>query len=284
MSRKENINNIKTLKGSDLKKDILSSLKQEILEKNMKIGFAIISIGEDEASKIYITQKAKMAEEIGIECRIIPFKEDVNEIILIGEINKLNKDKSINGIIVQLPISNHLNKSKIINTIIPEKDIDGLTNANLGKLMNNEKGLFPATALGIMKLLDYYNIPLLGQDVLIINKSTLVGKPLALMMLNNSATVTIAHSKTKNLNTILKNFDIIVSAVGKKDLIKKEYVNAKTILIDVGVDRINGKTHGDIEENLKEINVCTPSIGGVGPLTIAMLASNIVLAYKIQNE
>ena len=278
------ITNTRSLGGKIVRDEILKSLKDYILKNNLSLSFAIISIGDDEASKIYIKQKEKMAEEIGFKCNIYSFSTDVTMPKVLDVIDELNKDVSINGIIVQLPIPDSLDKVKILNSIDYRKDIEGLTNINLGKLVNKEKGLYPATASGIIKLLNYYNIPMLGKNVLIINRSTLVGKPLALMMLNEGATVTVAHSQTNNLNSILKNFDIIVSAAGKKDLIKEEYVDKNAILVDVGVSRIDNKVHGDIEDSLKLRNISSPTIGGVGPLTIAMLATNIVEAYKLQNN
>lgn len=278
------ISNNKKLEGKTLKNNILEQLKKYIAKNKLYISFAIISIGNDEASKIYIKQKIKMAEEIGIKCNVLELDENITTDKVVEEIKLLNNNINVNGIIVQLPIPEHLDKIKILNTIDSLKDIDGLTNINLGKLVNNEKGLFPATASGIIKLLEHYNINVSGKDILIINRSTLVGKPLSLMLLDKDATVTISHSKTINLNKKLKDYDIIISAVGKKDLIKKEDVRKDTILIDVGVNRIDGKIYGDIEEDLKKRNISSPTIGGVGPLTIAMLATNIVEAYKLQNN
>lgn len=272
------------LEGKTIRDNIIKDLKEYIHINKMYISFVIISIGDDEASKVYIGQKQKLASELNIECKVIKKTKDIKTEELIELIEELNKDEAINGILVQLPIPEHLDKDKILNRIDPKKDIDGLTSYNLGKLINNEKGLFPATASGVIKLFKYYNIDLLGKDVLVINKSTLVGKPLALMLIEKGATVTIAHSKTINLNQKLKNFDIIISAVGKRDLIKFEDVNEDTILVDIGVSRIDGKIYGDIEERLKERNTSTPTIGGVGPLTIALLAENIVNAYKLQNQ
>ena len=272
------------LEGKTIRDNIIKDLKEYIHNNKMYISFVIISIGDDEASKVYIGEKQKLASELNIECKVIKKAKDIKTEEVIELIEDLNKDEAINGILVQLPIPEHLDKDKILNSIDPKKDIDGLTSYNLGKLINNEKGLFPATASGVIKLFKYYNIDLAGKNVLVINKSTLVGKPLALMLIEKGATVTIAHSKTIDLNQKLKNFDIIISAVGKKDLIKFEDVNEDTILVDIGVSRIDGKIYGDIEERLKERNTSTPTIGGVGPLTIALLAENIVYAYKLQNS
>lgn len=272
------------LEGKTIRDNIIKDLKEYIHINKMYISFVIISIGDDEASKVYIGEKQKLASELNIECKVIKKAKDIKTEEVIELIEDLNKDEAINGILVQLPIPEHLEKDKILNSIDPKKDIDGLTSYNLGKLINNEKGLFPATASGVIKLFKYYNIDLAGKNVLVINKSTLVGKPLALMLIEKGATVTIAHSKTIDLNQKLKNFDIIISAVGKKDLIKFEDVNEDTILVDIGVSRIDGKIYGDIEERLEERNTSTPTIGGVGPLTIALLAENIVNAYKLQNQ
>lgn len=284
MKDNTNANINKVLEGETLKEQILKSLKEYINNNNLLLSFTILSIGDNSASKIYIKQKEKMAKELGIACKSILISENINTEELLDLIFELNKDDSVNGIIMQLPIPDHLDKVKLLNAIDYKKDIDGLNNVNLGKLMNNEKGLYPATALGIVELFKYYNISLLGKNILIINRSILVGKPLALMLINEGATVTVAHSKTVNLNNKLKDFDIIISAAGKKNLIKEEFVREDTVLIDVGVTRIDNKIYGDIEENLKKKRNSTPTIGGVGPLTIAMLANNIVEAYKIQNN
>lgn len=274
----------KNLEGRTLRDSILNKLKKYISEQKLDISFTIISVGDNEASKIYIAQKEKAALNIGIRCEVLSFTDNIQTSELEEVIRKLNSDESVNGIIVQLPLSSHLDKQQILNTIDYRKDIDGLTNINLGKLLNEEKGIFPATAVGVIKLLEYYNIPIKSKDILVINRSTLVGKPLSLMLVDKGATVTIAHSETKKLNTILKNFDIIISAVGKKDLIKEEFVDERTILIDIGVDRVDGKIYGDFEEKLKQRNISTPSIGGIGAMTIAIIMKNIVDAYILQKD
>lgn len=274
----------KNLEGRTLRDSILNKLKKYISEQKLDISFTIISVGDNEASKIYIAQKEKAALNIGIRCEVLSFTDNIQTSELEEVIRKLNSDESVNGIIVQLPLPSHLDKQQILNTIDYRKDIDGLTNINLGKLLNEEKGIFPATAVGVIKLLEYYNIPIKSKDILVINRSTLVGKPLSLMLVDKGATVTIAHSETKKLNTILKNFDIIISAVGKKDLIKEEFVDERTILIDIGVDRVDGKIYGDFEEKLKQRNISTPSIGGIGAMTIAIIMKNIVDAYILQKD
>lgn len=276
----------KKLNGKILQKEIFEELNEKAKGKNIK--FCIISIGKDEPSRIYINQKKKMAEKIGYICENIKYSEDVSQDQIISKIRELNADKSVSGIMVQLPIPRKFDENEILNTIDFKKDIDGLTKENLARLVNNEPGIFPATPSGIVYLLEKYGIDLAGKDILIINRSKLVGKPLGIMLLNKDATITIAHSKTNNLKNKILSSDIIISATGNPENISKmnlensESIEDK-IFIDVGVSRVQGKICGDIPNIVKEKCLSTPSIGGVGPLTIAFLAKNIYKSYELNN-
>lgn len=206
------------------------------------------------------------------------------EEVVIKKIKQLNKDKSINGIILQLPIPDNFNVSKIINTIDPSKDVDGLTNTQAGKLIQNEKCLMPCTPKGIMEILKEYKIELEGKHVVIVGRSILVGKPLMLECINKNATVTMCHSKTKDLKSYTKDADILIVAAGKKHLIDKTMIKKGSIIIDVGINRENGKLFGDVNPNVEEVcGYLTPVPGGVGPMTVAMLLKNTFEAYKNQN-
>lgn len=240
-----------------------------------------IQIGENAASDIYIKNKEKAALSIGIDFECIRFDENTDEEVIIKKIQELNNDKNINGILVQMPIPEKYNYKKIINTITPEKDVDGLTYINSGKLLNNEDAMTSCTPSGIIELLKYYNIPIKSKNVVIVGRSILVGKPLGLLFLNENATVTICHSKTENLKEFTKNADILVVAVGKKHIITKDMVKEGSIVIDVGINRIDGKIYGDVDfENIKDIATITPVPGGVGPMTVTMLLYNTVKNYE----
>jgi len=240
-----------------------------------------IQIGENAASDIYIKNKEKAALSIGIDFECIRFDENTDEEVIIKKIQELNNDKNINGILVQMPIPEKYNYKKIINTITPEKDVDGLTYINSGKLLNNEDAMTSCTPSGIIELLKYYNIPIKSKNVVIVGRSILVGKPLGLLFLNENATVTICHSKTENLKEFTKNADILVVAVGKKHIITKDMVKEGSVVIDVGINRIDGKIYGDVDfENIKDIATITPVPGGVGPMTVTMLLYNTVKNYE----
>lgn len=240
-----------------------------------------IQIGENAASDIYIKNKEKAALSIGIDFECIRFDENTDEEVIIKKIQELNNDKNINGILVQMPIPEKYNYKKIINTIIPEKDVDGLTYINSGKLLNNEDAMTSCTPSGIIELLKYYNIPIESKNVVIVGRSILVGKPLGLLFLNENATVTICHSKTETLKEFTKNADILIVAVGKKHIITKDMVKEGSVVIDVGINRIDGKIYGDVDfENIKDIATITPVPGGVGPMTVTMLLYNTVKNYE----
>ncbi len=258
-------------------------LKKEITKLKEKLTLVVISVGEDPASKVYVHEKEKMACDVGYQFINMHF-DDIEEDKLIKEIEKLNNDVNINGIIVQLPLPKTLNKNKILNTISPLKDVDGLTDLNFIKLIRKEKGLIPCTPKGILSILDYYKVDL-SKKVVIVGRSELVGLPLFHLLLNRNATVTLCHSKTKDLKSYTKDADILIVAVGKKELISRDMVKDGSIIVDVGINRENGKLYGDVENSSLEVaSFMTPVPGGVGPMTVISLMENVLEAYLLQKK
>ena len=272
---------MKILDGIEVSKKIQNNLINKINELDIKPKLVIFKINNDKSSNIYINQKIKKCKELNIDVELYEYNEEANEKDIINKIEECNKDKSINGIIIELPIYNKFNQHKILNTIDINKDVDGLTDKNMINLINNNKCFIPCTVLGIEKLLDYYNIELNNKKVSIINRSNLIGKPLLYRLINKDSTVTICHSKTNNIEKICKESDIIVTAVGKKDLINKDYINNNSIIIDAGIIKVDGKIYGDVNYNDVEGRCAyiTKVPGGVGPMTVISLMSNIYDAY-----
>lgn len=272
------------LDGKKIKMEKLEELKREIEKLNRKLGLVVIQVGEDQASTVYVNQKNKMAEMLGYNFNHIKLPSDISEIELINVINKLNVDDNVDGILVQMPVPKHINAKNIQNAIIPSKDVDGLNDVNAGKLMHNVDCLIPCTPLGIMGILEYYNISVSGKNVVIVGRSDLVGRPMATLMLNNDATVTICHSKTNNLSDYTKNADILIVAVGKSKMITADMVKDGVVIIDVGMNRVDGKLCGDVDyENVaKKASYITPVPGGVGQMTVLTLGKNVYKAYLLR--
>lgn len=278
----------KIIDGLAVSQHIKEKLKIEIedLTKSGKTPcLATILTGDDQPSIIYVNNKQKSASSIGIKTLDYRLDKDVSEKELVQIIEKLNSDPDVHGILLQLPLPDHLDKHKVINKIDPSKDVDGLTLVNAGLLINNRAKLIPCTPLGIMELLHFYGINLDGLQVLIINRSILVGKPLVSLFLEKNATVTVAHTHTKNLAHFSQSADIIVTAVGKREsfILTAEMIKEGSIIIDVGTNRVNGKLSGDVDfDNVKKkAGYVTPVPGGVGPMTICMLLRNTVEASKM---
>lgn len=265
----------------------LTNRVSELKEKGISPCLATILVGNDPASAIYVQNKQKAAKQVGLVTQDHRLKEDLSQNELANLIDSLNNDSSIHGILVQLPLPKHINEFDIINKISPKKDVDGLTSINSGLLLHGEATLKPCTPSGIVELLDYYNIGIRSQNVIIVNRSILVGKPLALLMLERDATVTICHSKSVNLNRLLLQSDIIITAVGDRNkfVLNSEMIKEKAVVIDVGTNRQFGKLLGDVDfESVKEkASWITPVPGGVGPMTIAMLLSNTVTAAALNS-
>lgn len=267
------------LDGKKLRDKIFEELKAKVDKMPVKPSLAVILAGDDPSSKIYVNNKKKCAEKLGINSVVITYPSTVTENELLEKIKELNDDKHITAILVQLPLPVHIDKFKIIDAIAPEKDVDGLTPYNSGKLFSGEKPyVYPCTPKGILLLLDEYGIEIEGRHAVVIGRSNLVGKPVAQMLLDRNATVTMCHSKTKNLPDITKTADILISAVGKK-VVGENMLKNNCVVIDVGIFRDeNGKISGDVdfETVSKTASYITPVPGGVGPMTIASLMLNTV--------
>ncbi len=281
----------KILDGLLVSQSIKNELADEILklnESNIYPCLATILVGNDPASISYVNNKQKTAKSVGIKTLDYRLNENTSHNDLSGLIYKLNKDKGVHGILIQLPLQKHLDKFVILNLVDPNKDVDGLTFLNSGLLLNSKSKLIPCTPLGVMTLIDYYNIDLDGATVSIINRSNLVGKPLSSLLLERNSTVVICHSHTKNLDKHLQYSDIIITAVGNRTKFKltKNMVKDDSIIVDIGTSRVNGKLLGDVDfDDVKEkASYITPVPGGVGPMTIAMLLRNTVQAAKIINS
>lgn len=271
------------LDGKKLRDKIFVDLKNKIDKMDKKPTLVVILAGEDPASQIYVRNKKKTAENLGINSVVINYPDTVSEQELLEKINELNNNKEVTAILVQLPLPKHIDKFKVIDAIAPEKDVDGLTPYNSGKLFAGEEPyVYPCTPKGILLLLDEYNIKLEGKHVVVVGRSNLVGKPISQMMLKRNATVTVCHSYTENLSEITKTADILVSAAGG-EIIEKNMLKSDCVVVDVGIFKDeNGKVRGDVDfENVSKIAAyISPVPGGVGPMTIASLMLNTVELFN----
>ena len=267
------------LDGKKLRDKIFEDLKAKLDKMAKKPTLAVILVGENPASQIYVRNKKKTAEKLGINSISIEYPSEITENELLEKIDELNDDENVTAILVQLPLPAHIDKNKVIDKILPQKDVDGLTPYNLGKLFSGEEPyVYPCTPKGILLLLDEYGIELEGKHVVVVGRSNLVGKPVAQLLLKRNATVTMCHSHTKNLANITKTADIIVSAVGK-NVIGEKMLKSNCVVVDVGIFKDeNGKISGDVDfENVSKIaTYISPVPGGVGPMTIASLMLNTV--------
>ena len=277
---------MKEMSGKEYRKINIPILKEKVSKLEKKLGLAVVQIGNDEASDVYIKQKNKLAIELGYKFVHKKFLETVDNDEVINYINELNDDDSIDGIIVQMPIPKHLDSILIRNSVSPYKDVDGLTYINAGKLLHDSPTLIPCTPKGISELLDFYNIDVAGMNAVVIGRSVLVGKPLVSILTNKNATVTLCHSHTKNISYYTKNADIVVVAVGKKDFLTSDMVKDDVIVIDVGINRVDGKLYGDVDYDSvsKKASYITPVPGGVGPMTVYELMNNVFEAYNLRKS
>lgn len=273
------------MEARDIKIDIYNKLKDKVIDLDRVPSFTVIQVGNNEASNVYIENKHKMANYIGYTFNHIKIDKTTTE-ELIDIIENLNNDKNVDGILVQMPLPDSIDAIKVLNTINPKKDIDGLTDYNSGRLMHNEDCLLPCTPAGIIKLLDHYKINVEGVHTVILGRSNLVGKPLANLLINRRATVTVCNAKTENLKKYTLDADILIVATGHKHLVTKDMVKEGAIVIDVGISRIDNKLYGDVDFDnvIDKVKYITPVPGGVGQMTMAMLAYNIYKAYKLNNS
>ena len=273
--------------GKALSEKVLKEIEKEHSELEKKVGrkagLAVIIVGENPASQIYVRNKIRACEKVGFHSETIRLDENITEENLLLEIEKLNNNSNIDGILVQLPIPKHIDGLKIINAISAEKDVEGFHTTNIGKMMiGDETGFLPCTPAGVVHMFEEYNIELEGKDVLVIGQSNIVGKPMTLLLIKKRATVQVCNSKTKNLSEKLQKADVVVAAAGSPKLIKATDVKEDVVVIDVGINRVDGKLCGDVdfEEVSKKASFITPVPGGVGPMTIAMLIKNTFKSYK----
>lgn len=270
---------VKILDGKKVRDFLAGKLKEKIAKLGKRPKLVIFQVGNDERSSTYIKQKKIFGEKIGFGVEYIQFENTVSEEEIISKINQKNADESVNGIIVQMPLPANLNAVKIIDTIKPEKDADGLTSANIKKFFVNDKSaVVPATARGIISLLDFYKIKIAGKKVVVVGRSLIAGRSIANAFLNRDATVTICHSKTKNLKTETKSADILVVAVGKVKFIKKDFVKKGQVVIDVGINKTKDGICGDVDfDNVSKIvSAISPVPGGIGPMTVISLFENMI--------
>lgn len=278
----------KLLDGKQIAKDYRQGLKEQVEELKTK-GYtpklSVIIVGNDGASLSYVKSKKKAAEKIGMISEIIHLDEDTSEQDVLSELERLNNDDSVSGILVQVPLPEQVSEQKVLEAINPEKDVDGFHPSNIGKLYIDEQTFVPCTPLGIMEILKHADIDIEGKNAVVIGRSHIVGQPVSKLLLQQNATVTILHSRSKDMASFVKDADIVVSAVGQPELVTKDMVKEGAVIIDVGnTPDENGKLKGDVDfEEVKEVaGAITPVPGGVGPLTITMVLNNTLLAEKMR--
>ena len=274
--------------GKKISENLIAEIKSEINEikkSGKSIGLSVILIGEYAPSKIYVRNKEKKAKEVGINSEVIRFPENINQKEVISKVKELNDDENVSGILVQLPLPNHIDKEKIINSIAPNKDVDGFHPINVGNLASGYDAIVPCTPLACLLLLKSLKINLTGKHAVILGRSNLNGKPMAQLLLKENCTVTILHSKTKDIKTECRKADILVVAAGAAKIVKGDWVKKDSVVIDVGINKKEGKIVGDVdfESIRKKVNAITPVPGGVGPMTIACLLKNTIKCFKKSN-
>lgn len=276
----------KIIDGKKIAEKILNDLKSKIKNMKEKPGLALVLVGDNPASEIYVSSKEKTFREVEGYCERHNIGKDTDEMELLGLVTKLNNNPKVHGILVQLPLPKQIDENLITNSILPHKDVDGFTSLNLGHLFAGNPILKPATARAVMRLIESTGIKLEGKNAVVVGRSNIVGKPVAMMLLEKNATVTICHSRTKNLSEHTKKADVLVVAAGKPKLVTKDMVKQGAVVIDVGINRVNGKIVGDVDfESVKEAaGFITPVPGGVGPMTIAMLMENTLKAMELARK
>lgn len=278
--------NYTIIDGKEIKKQILDELKEEVSKLEIKPSLVVIQVGDNDASNVYIKQKTKMADYVGYDYKHIKLSEDITTEEVVKIIDELNNDKKINGVMVQMPLPNHIDTELVQNAVIPSKDVDGLSDLNAGLLFHNKDALYSCTPYGVMELLKRYKIQVEGRHVVVVGRSNLVGKPMSMMLTNAGATVTLCHSKTVDLSKYTKDADILISCVGKANFITEKMVKEGSVVIDVGITRSESGLCGDVkfDEVASKTKYITPVPGGVGPMTVAMLGSNVLKAYYMQKK
>ncbi len=275
------------ISGKTVSSEVRNSIKSEIeifkSESGINPGLAVILVGNNPASRVYVRNKHKACLEVGINSYEITMPEETTEEELLNKIAELNADESVHGILVQLPLPKHISEDNVINSISPEKDVDAFHPANVGKIVIGKYDFLPCTPAGIMELLHFYNVDISGKECVVIGRSNIVGKPMALLLLAENGTVTVCHSRTKDLSEVTRRADILVVAIGRPKFVTKDMVKPGAVVIDVGINRLDdGKLCGDVDYEAVEpmVDMITPVPGGVGPMTITMLLKNTLTAAK----
>lgn len=265
---------------------IQRKISEEVSRIKEDITLAIFMVGNNQASQIYVHNKEIACENVGIKARIYKFDENISQKEILKMVDECNNDATITGIMVQLPLPSHLDVDTILDSIDPKKDVDGLNIVNQGKLFKGKQAIEPATAKGIITLLKNNNVDISGKNAVVVGRSILVGRPIAMLLLKENATVTICHSKTVNLKEITKKADILVVATGKPKMITEDMVKRDAVVVDVGINRVAGKLCGDVDfDNVQNVaSLITPVPKGVGPMTIATLLQNVISCYKLQRN
>ena len=268
--------------ASQIKENIVAEVRSLKQKTGKTPGLAVVLVGDDHASAVYVRTKNKTCKNLGFQSfeNILP--ANTSESTLLGLIDELNKDERVSGILVQLPLPSHISSYKILEAINPQKDVDGFHLENIGRLVTGNATFKPCTPEGIIQLLDHYKVDIEGKNAVVLGRSNIVGKPISLLLLERNATVTICHSRTKNLSAITKLADILIAAIGKPNFVTADMVKDDVVIIDVGINRVNDKLIGDVDYQSvsKKASLITPVPGGVGPMTIAVLMANTLQAFK----
>ena len=274
---------MKIINGKLLAENLRNSIANEVKQYSRPPGLAVILVGDDEASQLYVRNKSKACVEVGFYSDQIHKSANITEEELLSEVNRLNENQTIDGILVQLPLPSHIDSNKIIEAIIPEKDVDGFSSENVGKLSLNKPFISPCTPKGIMKMIASIKYDLKGKDCVIIGASNIVGRPMSMELLNAGATVLVCHKHTKDITDKVKTADVVIAAAGVAHLVKEDWVKEGAVVIDVGINRLkDGSLTGDVDFNAvkDKVSAISPVPGGVGPMTIAVLLENTLTAYK----
>jgi methylenetetrahydrofolate dehydrogenase (NADP+)/methenyltetrahydrofolate cyclohydrolase len=271
------------LSGHEVAEAVYKELKEKLASLSFVPSLRVIRLGEDPASVSYVRLKDRRARELGLRSQVEVYPEDFPEEALLERIEALNRDEDVDGILVQLPLPRHIRAERILEAISPLKDVDGFHPVNVGRLWSGGEGLFPCTPLGVIRLLRHYGVELRGKEVVVIGRSNIVGKPLAALLLREDATPTLAHSKTENLPEVTRRAQVLVVAAGRPHLVRKAWVRPGAVVVDVGVNRVEGRLLGDVHPEVAEVaGALTPVPGGVGPMTVAMLMANTVKAALLR--
>jgi methylenetetrahydrofolate dehydrogenase (NADP+) / methenyltetrahydrofolate cyclohydrolase len=273
------------LSGHEVAEVVYRELRETLASLPFVPSLRVIRLGEDPASVSYVRLKDRRARELGLRSQVEVYPEDFPEEALLARIEELNRDEDVDGVLVQLPLPPHIRAERVLEAISPLKDVDGFHPVNVGRLWSGGEGLFPCTPLGVVRLLKHYEVGLKGKEVVVLGRSNIVGKPLAALLLREDATPTLAHSKTENLPEVTRRAEVLVVAVGRPHLVRKGWVRPGAVVVDVGVNRVEGKLLGDVHPEVAEVaSALTPVPGGVGPMTVAMLMANTVKAALLRRH